>query len=906
VALHELGHWLNLRDLYGDTGDGYDTAKVMYGISMMGTTKRYLHASDKAGVQWIYSSSSSCTTPFAPSNVNASDGTYCDKVEITWSYASGATGYEIWRATSSNPAYAAKLADDTASPYHDTSAAVGTTYYYWIKATSACGTSSFSAPNTGYRSSTANPPSSVNATDGTYCDYIQVSWSSVPGATAYEIWRSTGSSSASAVHIADDTSSPYDDTSAVTGTTYYYWVKTQSTCGTSGFSTFNTGYCADTPAPPANVVASDGTYCDNVHITWDAVLGATAYEIWRSTGSSSASAVKIADDTSSPYDDTSAVTGTTYYYWIKAKNTCDTSLFSNPDSGYRPAQTTPPAPTGVSATDGICDKIQLRWDPVPNAVGYEIWQGTSSNSVFAAKIADVTVTSYNHYSATPGMTYYYWVKTKNACSTSPFSDGDTGYRAGAPAAPTYVSASDGTSTQSIRINWNTVSGATGYEIWRGTSDNPPLAVKIADDTAPPYSDYSAVGGTLYYYWIKARNVCGVSDFSDSNTGYFIEYSLVLSSSAGGSIANPGEGTLRYAPGTSITIQAAPDVGYRFGSWTGTAVDTGNVADPNASEITITVNSDYSLKAVFLSLLDEIHVDDNAPLDPAPHTSLVSDPHENGTPEHPYDSLQKAIEVAAEGSRVVIGSGTYAGPLDLMGKAIEVTGADPNNPDISAWPVIDAQGMEPVVSFTQGEDPNTILRGLVLTGGVGQKAGAINCINSSPFITNCLIVGNRTMDTNGGAVYCQNSNAVLTNCTIAHNYSGPGGAGLYVVDSQVIVLNSIIWGNQAHQILAPLGPLPLVYYSDIEGGWSGTGNLDLDPLFVLPGYWADVTDPAIWVDPSDPRAFWVNDGDYHLKPQSPCIDAGDPNLPVGAEPEPNGGLINMGAYGGTSQATLSGD
>jgi hypothetical protein len=72
--------------------------------------------------------------------------------------------------------------------------------------------------------------------------------------------------------------------------------------------------------------------------------------------------------------------------------------------------------------------------------------------------------------------------------------------------------------------------------------------------------------------------------------------------------------------------------------------------------------------------------------------------------------------------------------------------------------------------------------------------------------------------------------------------------------------------------------------------------------------------------NDPNAVWI-DGDYHLKSQagrwnpnseswvmddvtSPCIDAGDPNMPVGDEPEPNGGRINMGAYSGTAEASMS--
>jgi hypothetical protein len=84
----------------------------------------------------------------------------------------------------------------------------------------------------------------------------------------------------------------------------------------------------------------------------------------------------------------------------------------------------------------------------------------------------------------------------------------------------------------------------------------------------------------------------------------------------------------------------------------------------------------------------------------------------------------------------------------------------------------------------------------------------------------------------------------------------------------------------------------------------------DPLFANPGHWNNDLTPTSWID-----------GDCHLKSQagrwdpnsvswvqddvtSPCIDAGDPNSPVGEEPFPNGGRINIGAYGGTAEASKS--
>ena len=90
----------------------------------------------------------------------------------------------------------------------------------------------------------------------------------------------------------------------------------------------------------------------------------------------------------------------------------------------------------------------------------------------------------------------------------------------------------------------------------------------------------------------------------------------------------------------------------------------------------------------------------------------------------------------------------------------------------------------------------------------------------------------------------------------------------------------------------------IRYNNIQGGWEGDGNIDVDPCF------AD----------SENR-------DYHLKSEagrwdpvskswiideetSPCIDAGDPDSSVGDEPVTNGDRINMGAYGGTAEASKS--
>jgi hypothetical protein len=75
-----------------------------------------------------------------------------------------------------------------------------------------------------------------------------------------------------------------------------------------------------------------------------------------------------------------------------------------------------------------------------------------------------------------------------------------------------------------------------------------------------------------------------------------EYELIISSTAGGSVAVPGEGAFAYDEGTVVNLTAEADTGRLFVEWTG---DVGTIADLNATTTTITINGDYSITANFV-------------------------------------------------------------------------------------------------------------------------------------------------------------------------------------------------------------------------------------------------------------------------------------------------------------------
>jgi len=401
----------------------------------------------------------------------------------------------------------------------------------------------------------------------------------------------------------------------------------------------------------------------------------------------------------------------------------------------------------------------------------------------------------------------------------------------------------------------------------------------------------------------------------NNPGIHIQYEfrLGLSSTTGGSVVRPGEGEFRYKEGEVVQVQAEAEGGYVFAFWSG-------AISSEMNPLTITMDTGYDIRANFVSSLEMIHVDDSADGDAGSGDSAISDLQENGTPGHPFDSIQEAIDVASDGASVLVHPGTYREKIDFLGKSIQLVGIDPNDPNRACLPVIDGGGTGPVVTFSGGEGPDCLLMGFAITRGRDPWAAAVRCRNGSPTIAHCLIVGNRATFLNGSVIHCQNSDPVFVNCTIANNAGGGESGALVAENSNVIVTNSIVWGNRPREVWLDGASEAVITYSDVAGGWPGLGNIDADPLFAGPGHWGNEQDPNIAVEPNSPNALW-QDGDYYLQSQagrwdcemqawvqddltSPCIDAGDPAIPAGSEPIPNGATVNIGAYGGTVHAGKS--
>lgn len=195
----------------------------------------------------------------------------------------------------------------------------------------------------------------------------------------------------------------------------------------------------------------------------------------------------------------------------------------------------------------------------------------------------------------------------------------------------------------------------------------------------------------------------------------------------------------------------------------------------------------------------------------------------------------------------------------------------------------------------------------------EQGGGMHNSYGTQIVAGCAFSGN--VAEYGGGMYNRRNNVTVTQCAFYDNRGQRAGVGMHNCDCSPVVTNCIFWDNTATDYPQIFG-VPSVTFSNVQGGWEGMGNIDVDPCCANPGYWEDPcgTGDYFWDDIFVP-------GDYHLKSQggrydpttqawvyddvtSPCIDAGNPLSPIGAEPFPNGGVVNMGAYGGTSEASKS--
>ena len=192
-------------------------------------------------IKLIANYTSSGSIPSAPTNVQASDGTYTDRILVSWTGSSGATKYNIYRASSQYGTYS--YMTYTSSTSYSDYVTNTSTYWYKVSAANNYGESSQAGPNSGYKGTSGSPPSpptNVQASDGSYSLYILLSWSSSSGATQYYVYRAT--SQYGTYSFYSSTTLNYFNDYVSDTNTYWYKVSARNSYGESGLAGPDSGY----------------------------------------------------------------------------------------------------------------------------------------------------------------------------------------------------------------------------------------------------------------------------------------------------------------------------------------------------------------------------------------------------------------------------------------------------------------------------------------------------------------------------------------------------------------------------------------------------------------------------------------------------------------------------------------
>ena len=321
------------------------------------------------------------------------------------------------------------------------------------------------------------------------------------------------------------------------------------------------------PAAPANLSATLNN--GQVNLNWTAVSGATTYNVKRRTGNGAYS-VLTTGVTTPNYTDTSVLPGLTYTYTVSSVNGTGEGTASNEAS----ATLAPAAPT-LSATAGD-GQTTLTWTASTGAVSYNV-KRLNDNAV-----TNGTSTTFTDTNLTNGTTYNYVVSAVNSGGESAASNQVSATPLTAPAAPTDLSATAGDAQ--VNLSWTAVSGATSYNLQRGTASGV-YTTTIAVPSGTPtltYNDANLSNGTTYYYVVSAVNSAGSSGVSNE-----------ASAAPQGPPPTPTGLTATPAPG-QVTLNWSASVGATNYAVYRATTSNGQGATPLASGVTTTSYTDTAV------------------------------------------------------------------------------------------------------------------------------------------------------------------------------------------------------------------------------------------------------------------------------------------------------------------------
>ncbi|MCD8382977.1 MAG: fibronectin type III domain-containing protein [Clostridiales bacterium] len=489
----------------GSEAFGYDwDGSVMSNFVIYGYSGTAAETYAKSNGITFVSLGGTLATPTLTGITNTTSG-----VKITWNAVSGATSYRVYRKASGDSSWT-RVGSTTSTSYTSTGVTSGKTYTFTVRAVKGSTLSGYSTTGKTIRYLSTPSVTLSNITGG-----VKVSWTKSTGATGgYYVYRRTESGSYTLIAKIASGTLTYTDKAASAGVRYYYMVRAYSN---GYYSAYASQYITRLGTPTGIAVTNVKS---GVQVTWNSVKGATSYEVWRKKSGGSWS--KVGTSATTSYISQGVSSGVTYTFTVKAVYNSSKSGYSTTGKTIRYLST--PSVTLSNITGGV----KVSWTKSTGATGgYYVYRRTESGSyTLIAKIASGTLT-YTDKAASAGVRYYYMVR---AYSNGYYSAYASQYitRLGTPTGIAVTNVKSG-----VQVTWNSVKGATSYEVWRKKSGG--SWSKVGTSATTSYISQGVSSGVTYTFTVKA--VYNSSKSGYSTTGKTIRFlsepTLTVTNAVGG-------------------------------------------------------------------------------------------------------------------------------------------------------------------------------------------------------------------------------------------------------------------------------------------------------------------------------------------------------------------------------------
>lgn len=272
-------------------------------------------------------------------------------------------------------------------------------------------------------------------------------------------------------------------------------------------------FCAGMP----KVTAKSVSY-NSIQISWESYEDAKSYYVYRKTAGKSFQRIAwVKDLTDLSYTDHTAVTGTTYYYTVKAaSDSWGAPVYSKYVTNLK-AQAVPQRSVIQKVQTWGYNAVKVTWDKVSGASGYRLYYKTSPNGTYhyVTQIGSGSTTSYVHTGRTTGQTYYYLMRAYRTVNGKQVFGSYSAMVSGKAVPKKTVITKAVAGSRKVTLTWNKVSGASGYRIYYKTSEDGAwnYVTQVGKGTTVSYVHSGLKKGQTYYYTMRAyRTVNGQKVF----------------------------------------------------------------------------------------------------------------------------------------------------------------------------------------------------------------------------------------------------------------------------------------------------------------------------------------------------------------------------------------------------------